>query len=340
MAINLQEVRTELGNFLRKNNKEVTAAVYGMDVQLNKYARKVTKVKGRYPALHSIVGHVVQGFASTWNAIGTATFKVNELLAYHQKVNFQITPSEVEHSWLAELYDEQKTPKEQPISKHIWEQLLMPRVVDDVNILSGIGVYDANDLATFGKSMNGIQKMLALGAANAENPMYKIALNALTPANILDEMTKYERAIPERLKNRIKTIFCGVDRLEDYKIAYEEEFGSHTLIKDGDSMRSRLGNRTIVGLQALSGTDIIFSTPDGNLLQLIDAFDKPQVTDVQVQDYDVKIFMEFWLGYGFYINQLVLVANYENTTTGLGTSELNELYYPEARNTVDESSAV
>jgi hypothetical protein len=95
------------------------------------------------------------------------------------------------------------------------------------------------------------------------------------------------------------------------------------LIKDGAMFKTRLGKRTIVGLDNLND-DTIFSTPDGNMLKLTDIFDFPQVTDIQKADYKLKIFMEFWLGYGFWVNQWVFVST---TSAGSGLGAQNSTYY-------------
>lgn len=326
--MDLTQVKAELGAFFRKDERAVMAVVYGKDVELNAFAKSVTRVKGRYPALHGAVGHVVQGFAASWNEIGSVVFRVNELVAYHQKVNFPIIPHEVEGSWLALMVEEGKTLKDMPISQFIWKNLLVPKVLDDVNDLSGNGVYNAGALATYGNSMNGIKKILIDGVANTNNPMIRIPLTALTASNIVDQVTIFEKKIPSSLKKHIKTIFMSETNAENYRLDYEDTFGANTNYVEGKGMKSRLGARKIVGLSCLNGSDVIFATIEGNLLKLIDLNDAPTVTDVQTLDYKVKIFMEWWLGYGFYVNQLVLVSNYADAVYGLGDDDLNTLYYP------------
>jgi hypothetical protein len=63
------------------------------------------------------------------------------------------------------------------------------------------------------------------------------------------------------------------------------------------------------------------------MIRLIDVFDKPAITDIQILDYIVKIFMEFWLGYDFAINELVYVAVFDGSARGLGNAAKNALYY-------------
>jgi len=74
-------------------------------------------------------------------------------------------------------------------------------------------------------------------------------------------------------------------------------------------------------------SDVIFGTTENNFRRLFDVFDKPRVTDVQKQDYKVKIFMEWWKGYDFLINQMVVVSNVQDERYGLGTTALNQKYF-------------
>lgn len=297
--------------------------IYGNEVQLNKYCKKITKIKGKFPAFHSVTGHVIQGFKNVWNELGSTTIKVNELTAFHQKVNFPIVPSDIEHSWLAEMDEEDQSLENKSISKYIVENELKQTVTQDLDDLSINGVYDANDLETFGKSMNGLSKVITDGKANTVNPMYKIQLATLTDTNIVDQVTKFERAIPKKMRKFIKYIFMSTDNAERYAINYEDKFGANTLIKEGDGFKTRLGKRIIIGLDQLED-DTIFTTPEGNMLQLIDKFDAPTVTDIQKADYKLKIFMEFWLGYGFWVNQWVFVST---NTAGSGLGAQNATYY-------------
>ncbi len=324
LGIDITQIATELGAYFRVNNKEVVQMVY-QEAQVAKYMRVITKVKGRFPASHSVSTNVIQGFTTTWAPLGITKFKVNELTAYHQKVNFEIVPADILNTWLAELYTEGQTPEQQPISQYIAQKELYPKVVSDIEYLSGHGAYDAADLGTFGKSMNGLHAILTTGRTDTKNPMYVVGMNALTDTNIVDEVTNFERKIPTNVRRFVTKIFMSTANLERYMLAYENTFGRNINFTADQEMKTRLGKRVIIGLDCLNGYDDIFATPDNNFLKLIDVFDAPAVTDVQRLDYKVKIFMEFWLGIGFWMNQMVIVNTTVGSGSGLNTD--NDTYY-------------
>lgn len=325
MAIDNSQLKTELGNFFRTNNKAIRAAVY-QEPQLAKYAKKITKVKGRYPAIHSVTNHVVQGFEAVWNAVGTTKIKVNELVAYHQKVNFAIVPSNMENSWLAELNDKNKSFIERPISQYIWENELKPKVVSDIEDLMVNGQYDANDLGTYGKSMNGLLTILNNGINSSDNPMYRIRLSAEpSDSNVVDVITEFERKVPSEVNKGINRVFMSTQNLYKYILRYEELYGAVQTFTDGKKVRSRLAGRELIGIDAMNGSNIIFATPDENFLLLVDDENGPALTNIQEQDYTLKLFMEWWLGVGFHTNQYVLVSTYSGEGSGLSSD--NEFYF-------------
>lgn len=321
-GINVSDIVSELGSYFRTNNQEIRSMVYNKPAVLN-YTKKLTKVKGKFPAPHSVTGHLVQGFASTWNAVGDTQFKVNDLQAYHQKVNYGFKPSDVHNSWLAYLYAEKLKPVDMPISKYIMEKELMARVPQDINYLCGKGVYDSGDLATFGKSMNGLDKVLTDGLASGN--MYKIPVDTITDSNIVSVVETFEDRIPEQLKPMIDKIYMSKQNRDKYRRNYRDLYGAHNDFSKNQMTMTYSGEREIIGLDCLNGKNHIFATPDTNFLSLIDENEAPSVTDIQVADYTVKVFMEFWLGINFWTNEMVCAAVTNGSGSGLAID--NDTYF-------------
>ena len=328
MAINATQLKEELGAYSRTNNKEIRSMAYQKSVTA-KYMRLVASVKGRFPALQAISGHVVQGFTAVWSPLGITEFRVNELKNFRQKVNYPIKPDDIQASWLADLYSENKKPQDMPISQYIINDQLMKKVVADRELLLCKGKYDALRKNEFGKSLDGIAEIIrqAMVPGN-ENPVFQVPLVAITSSNITDQVTDFEQAIPEPLKDLLTRVFMSKSNLEKYRIDYFKKYGDYPSYTENKGYRTILGDRELIGLPGLNGSDVIFSTPDENFLRLIDINDEPVITDIQAQDYDVKIFMEWWEGVQFHTNQMVVVGVVDGTVSGLGTAELDEKYYP------------
>lgn len=325
-TISVQDVAKETGEYVSANKDIIGAAVYSLDIAINKYCKTITAVKGKYPQFHSIMSRVVQGFKAEWQALGEVQFKHKMLQNFHQKVNYPVVPSEVLNSWLAELYTEGKKPDEHPISQYIMEHL-MAKVIDDIDDLSQTAEFDAlNFDGEYGNSIDGIPAQVEKALANVTHPAFKIPLTAITPSNILDEVKKFEKGLPKKTRKKVKRMFMSTNLLMTYSDQYEQEYGTKVTYKDDDTIKTPLSKIEIVGLDNIPDT-LIFATVEDNMVRLIDVFDKPAVTDIQVQDYTMKIFMEFHLGYDFLINQLLYVAVFDGSDRGLGIEAQNALYY-------------
>lgn len=328
-GISIALLAAELQRFVVQN-KVVTKADFAraLEVSIDKYCRKVTKIKGNYQVLDSIMTHVVQGFKSEWQELGTFSVADKELKNYHQKVNYGFVPADVLSTALAEWYEEDKTPTNKEICKKIVDWLLT-QVVDDVELLSMIGEYNAVTASgAFGFSLNGWNKIIELAKANVVRPVFKIPVDAITDANVYDVILAFERGLPKLLKGKLKAIHMSTNNLERYEIAYKEKFHASPSYDEKDRTKSPLRKRVLVGHDNLDD-DKIFTTIDGNMLNLIDVIDNPpKFTDVQVADYKVKLFMEFWKGYDFLINEAVCLADFTGEVRGLGDAGKMEKYYP------------
>jgi len=328
MAITIDDVVKEVNTYLAANPDLISASLNRAESTLDKHTKPLTKVKGLYPQGASLLSNVVQGFAPVWNELGALQIEHKILKNYHQKVNFAITPADILASYWAHLYAENLKPEDMPISKYIVEMEMLPKVVDDCAYLEIKGVYNGAALGTFGNSMNGIEKILldlfAEVPGTGHTP-FKIPVSALTDANIVDQVTAWERKLPSKAKSKIKKIFMSENNAERYMLQYETQFGQNKF--QNDTMKTRLGKREIIALPGMD-TDDIFATTEANFVRLIDVFDgKPAITDIQKADYKIKFFLEFWKGYDFLLNELVFVANYTDLEYGLGSTVLNQKYY-------------
>ncbi|MGV4528779.1 hypothetical protein [Ornithobacterium rhinotracheale] len=331
--INIEQIQKEVLRYVKTQPKVLQAAIMSKDITLNKHARTITKVRGEYPSIHSLIGHVVQGFNSKkWTPFGDIQFRTKVSKNYHQKVDFQLDPAEIIGSVLEDWYDEGKPLEQKAISKHAID-LLKQKITSDVEILSITGEYNAAkiglDTPEFGYSMDGLNTIVKNGLKNSDNPFFLIPGNEVTEVNILDEVLAFERALPKVAKNQVKKIFMSDTQKEAYQLAYEDKYGQNQF--NTDQFRTRLGKREIVGLPGYTGP--MFATVENGLIRLVDIIDNPAtITDVQRDKRILNILGEFTLGYDFAINELTFVHTSEGgKQRGLNNAELNALYYPEEK---------
>lgn len=329
-TLNIDDIKNELVRYLHRNPKAFQAAVLSSEIYINRFAKTITKVRGHYPTVTTLMSHVVQIFDSKkFTPYGDITFFKKDLKNFHQKVDFVLDPAEIIGTIYQEMYDESKKLEQKSISK-LAMQMLKEKVIDDVNILSVDGEYDASQAGSttpvFGTSMDGLNKIHKQIAEDEKNPVFFIPSDAITESNIIDVITEYERGLPELMKNKIKKIVMSANDLETYQIAYTEKYGQNKF--QDNAIRTALGKREIIGIPNLEEGTII-STVDGNFLRLIDEISNPAtITDVQKQDRILKVFGEFTLGYDYAVNQLVYMHTADGSKQrGLNNAEQNELFY-------------
>lgn len=321
MALDTSKLVTALGAYFRANNKTVRSWIY-QEPELFKYTVTVPKVKGEFPVNNTIWGRVTQGFASTWNAVGDMSIKPNILKAYDHKVNVEIKPDDLEATWLAELNTLGVPAEQRPITMTAMQDL-QKAVARDVNWLTGRGVRNAAALGTFGNSMNGLEKLIADGRIDQDNPMYQINGAALTDDNIVDVVDSFDIRIPSEAGDLVDTIFISKIWLAKYrsKLRRLNLFS----IGEGDFEMTLSGRRKLVGLSCLDGTDVMFATVSGNMVKLVDNDQMGGIDFVRPDDYVVKVALRWYLGIGFLTNQLVFVR--VNSTSGSGLVSGNTGYY-------------
>lgn len=326
VTIDLNDLAAGLKSYA-VTSKDILKADFALATgsSIDKYTKPVTAIQGRFQVVQSMFDHVVQGFTPEWTALGTAKMSSKELKNYHLKVNYPIVPAEVIGSVLGELYQEGVTdPKGKDITKKIIEQLL-GKVADDSQILSWHGEYNAARLGEFGFAMNGINKIVKDLVTSGKG--YRIPLQAITEANAVDQIKAFELGLPKVLKGKIKEIHVSESVAEKYQIDYVAQYGQTNTFADADVFKSPLGKRKIVS-HADQADNVIFATVEGNIKKLIDVFAEPKITQIQVQDYAVKVFMEWFNGYDFLFDEAVCVANFASSASGLTDKTLEKKLFP------------
>jgi hypothetical protein len=332
-GISTQQIKQELGEYARKHHQDVTNMFY-ITPSLDAHLRTITKVKGEYPSIHSVTSNVIQRFRAKWDPFGETGFQAKILKSYRIKVNYQFTPADILGSWLAEsMYDENARKEAMPISRFIMEKELKPKIQEDLAWLMLNGSDDANPYGQFKYAFPGLCASIDQAMNNGTNPAYLIPLDAISEANATAMLQQFERAIPVKARTKISKVFVSTNVADMYKIDMQQTYGGFNNFTEDKFMKTPLGKLQIIELPWLPD-NYVFTTLDGNILKLVDYFNAPTVNDIQILDYDVKVFAEAEIGIDFAHNQLVFVANFNGAESGFaamgsGAEDLRKLYFVE-----------
>lgn len=324
-TVNLEAIKNEIVRYGNRNPMVIERAVLSKEIYLNKLAKPLAKIKGKWNAPSLFMTHVVQIFNPEWNPYGDLEARLNEMKNFHQKVNFEFLPYEVYGTWLEEMYHEEKKPNEMPISKYVVNDLLLPKIIDDLNILSVTGKYDdsqkGQDNPTFGTSMDGLNEVIKRHEARN---YFKIPVDA--GSNIVDQITAFEKQLPKGVK--IPYIMISAQDFDDYVELRETPNNQFVNLKDPHRARTKY-QRELVAIPGMTKGKIV-AFMDGTFFSLYDRKDDPaRIDDVQIQDYKMKIFSQWHLGYDFGASEFLFISSTEgDAKRGLNDEKLNKLIYP------------
>jgi hypothetical protein len=323
---NYAAVTAELGDYVKAGNGDVRDWIYAPDSPYDPYTTTLTKVNGKYPTFSGMLTHVVQQFKPVWNKLGEAKFFAKVLETFRQKVNFEEVAKEMYNSWLSETQAravEGKSRDAEPFA--IWlMNALKKQVKRDLRILEGTGVF-VDGTGNFGESMNGMVTLMNNMKVSG-NP-FKIPVPVITSTNIVDVVDIFDLSVPSFMRDLCPAYFMSERNLQRYKRRYRALYGQDMDYQKGNTAYSWTNNKLLIGFKSWNGSDTIMTTPEGNWLKLIDVLEMPEITDVQYEDYLIKIFMEFSLAYDFMLDEVVYISDPTSATRGLDTN--HSLWYPE-----------
>lgn len=326
-TIDVNAIKNEVLRYGKANPMALTPAVLSQNILLNQLAKPLSKVKGKWSFPSVLMTNLLQAFSDKWTAFGSIQFANKTAKNFHLKVNLPINPYDVYGSWVEELYEEDKKPNEMPISKYIVD-MISGKMISELSNASITAKFDpaqvgsANPDST--KVMDGINEVVTGIVADTTNPAFLIPIDAALANDPVAKVNAFERGLPQNVS--ISNILVPLDVFFDYVEARETP--SDQVIDYNAAYRKKTKyGRNLIGVPGLTK---MMAWVDGNLFRLYDRKDNPaQIDDVQIQDYVMKIFIQFHLGYDFAINQYVFVETSDAAKKrGLNNADQNKLYYP------------
>jgi len=315
VSIDASELRTEFGKYISSEKLEILRLLT-QKVDSVQYMKTIMTDKTVWRAGKAIITSVVQQFVPKWTPSGQTKFTPIEIIHRKHKVNVPITPADIMDDVIGYLYDEGLEPKDMPIVRYIVEQLVLPKVDEDREmLLLAIGEYeelsenikDGDDAQETGKSMDGYCTILRKEKAlfDAKDPKKKPItwlLNGvkLTPENIVDEMNNAAKGVSRLYKTKKMFIHADPDLITMYNLAYQKLY---PVTKNVDEKKNKLDftNFTFAPLDGMTGTGIFFITPKENFIHLLSKNKGASKIFMQGENYDVKVFAEWKEAVGFAI---------------------------------------
>jgi hypothetical protein len=217
---------------------------------------------------------VVQQFIAKWTPLGKVKVTPLKIVNRRHKINLPIVPDDITGGYLTYLYNEELTPDQMPVTKYVIDELLRPRVSDDIDYkMIATGKFEELDASAVAEGGTGqVPEKSMDGFLTTLTDQYKAgnsAINFWTPTlgwsednsvNYFEEFAKWIKKLSPTLAKVGMNVFCDPDMDETRRKKYREMF---PLTKDADINKVKIdfSNLTIVPLENMRGSGILFSTP-------------------------------------------------------------------------------
>ena len=250
------------------------------------------------------MGHIVQSFQKGWTPTNAAAFLPNELRLYQFKVDEDINPDDIEASWLGFLAGTTQDKQSWPLIKFLIEEPnsgYLAKILTDMEVNEyGGGIYVAPTPGTAGStghSMNGIIKQLQVGV-DAQT-MNSIDIETLDKSSIFDQVETFRDGISELYQNVKMNIFMS----PKWELLYKRDKRANGFffLSSANEVTSGVDftPQAVVGLPSLSGTDVMFATPQTNFLHLTKRATNKTNLRIEEAKCTVSLMADWWEGIGF-----------------------------------------
>ena len=325
-TIDTQELKKEFGKYVASNRLEILKGLFGQ-TESTQYMSSIITDKTEVRANQaSVIGTVLQQFVPKWTPSGAAKFTPLVIKNFKCKINVSIIPSDIMEDIIGYMYDEQASQlQSMPVVRYILQQLIFPKLDEEREQALATGRFkeltaDGNGQYTASKpseTMDGyLTQLVDLYNERETEGSKGSALRWLQVGKTIDPAQKNVRTIIDAAVKEVsdnyplyakKAMKVHIDPVlaDAYRREYLEEY---KWLKNQDGTHKNdidFSNFTFAELEGLRGTGCFFITPKENFKHLMSHNPQNVTLRFQEQDYEVKIFGEWWEGTGFWMGEAI-----------------------------------
>jgi hypothetical protein len=310
-TIDTSELQKEFGKYVSSERIEIIKGLLAT-TESTSYMSTVVTDKVEIRAQQAAIDSVLQQFVPKWTPKGKSKFTPLTIKNYKCKINVPITPSDIMEDILGYLYDENLKPEDMPVVKYILHQLIFPKLDEEREIALAIGEFkettatqDGDDATDANEVMDGYLTQLKKYKAEAKVPITWLLDGVkLEDAKLVEQIESAVGAVKPLYKKKTMFIHADPDLIIRYGKAYRKLY-PWLKNEDGEKIKVDFSRFTFAPLEGMRGTGAFFITPKENFKHLQSK--DPQRTKVWMQgeNYDVKIFAEWWEAVGFWLAEAI-----------------------------------
>ncbi|RHA57643.1 hypothetical protein DW932_18195 [Bacteroides intestinalis] len=310
-TIETTEIQKEFGKYVSSERIEIIKGLLAT-TESTKYMSTVVTDKVEIRAQQAAIDSVLQQFVPKWTPKGKSKFTPLTIKNYKCKINVPITPSDIMEDIIGYLYDENLKPEDMPVVKYILHQLIFPKLDEEREIALAVGEFkettatqDGDDATDANDVMDGYVTQLKKYKEEGKAPITWL-LNGikLEDTKLVEQIDKAVDEVAPLYKKKTMFIHADPELVTKYSKAYRKLY-PWLKNEDGEKIKVDFSRFTFAPLEGMRGTGVFFITPKENFKHLRSK--DPQNTKVWMQgeNYDVKIFAEWWEAVGFWLAEAI-----------------------------------
>ncbi len=310
-TIETTELQKEFGKYVSGERMEIMKRLTGV-TESTAYMTTVMTDKTEVRAQQAYIDSVLQQFVPKWTPKGKSTFRPLTIKNYKHKINVPITPADIMEDVLGYLYDENLKPEDMPIVKYILFQLIFPKLDEEREQALAIGKFKETEATKDGDAataaldtMDGyVTQLKALKKGNNQEITWLLDGETLNDETLVEQIDRAVNEVAPLYKKKTMFIHADPSLVTRYGKAYRKKY-PWLKNEDGEKIKVDFSRFTFAPLEGMRGTGVFFITPKENFRHLLSK--NPQNTKVwmQTDNYDVKVFAEWWEACGFWLAEAI-----------------------------------
>lgn len=269
-----------------------------------------------YSSANAKAGEVVQAYQSGFTPKGSVEFDAVDSKLSKIKVDVEFTADDLEKyfdSWMVEWHEIGKDPKEWSFPRYIYEVVLLPKIIEEMNYNAMHGEYTAPTAGQPGLSINSVDGYIKrFIAAVSAGTVAEIVTGNVDASNAVNKIEIFADGLPEKYRDLPGKIYCSHTVGRFYARDYREQFGTGNGVAGNQNtgLNVDYSNKNLVPLHCLSGSNGMIFVPD-SIDTLIWGSRRgfPTMPEIrwETQERTVKGLCEFYRFYHWEFNEEVFI---------------------------------
>lgn len=254
-------------------------------------------------------GEVIQPYQPGFTPKSTVTFDAQDLKLQKIKIDLTYDADDLEkwfESWKIEWHSIGLPESEWSFPRYIYDTVLMPKILEEMNTNAFKGLYTAPTTGTAGLSINSVTGLIErFKAGVTAGDITEIVTGAITSANAVSKFETFCDTLPELYRDLPGTIYTDFTTKKFYDRDYRAQFGTGNGVGGNANNDSRLDgtDKRVVGLHGLTGTNGLIFVPNTKTnIVWGTRIGMPAMPSIRWKDNDIRVLKgttEFYRFYGY-----------------------------------------